>query len=301
MRMNRIFALFLLLSGSLIAIAESNNLSIGIRGGAANYATDAEARSLFGPTLGIQASYSCLWSPSYTQLHLGIMTGIGMAWTQTGMSMEWQSQYVNTDYRGRRLQYTMQGTAVQKDRQFQFEVPLFFAFRWKGIRLNLGPQFMLVMPRTYSLSISEMSSELSFLDYGVTMTDGAISGQLPAERLSQTGKTLTPTFNLLLAVQAGYEFPLNDQHAIGLMAYFDYGIWSSYSNPNPTNRFVDVAPITDASMQAPEVAIYDLNASFVTRVNYMSFGLRFYWNMSWDFHRMRGGHLAPRSGRVYRQ
>lgn len=300
MSMNRTFALLIVLAGTLIAAAESNNLSIGVKAGAAKYATNADARNVFGPSLGLQANYSCLWSPSYSQWYMGLTTGIGVAWTQTGISMDWETQYLNTDYKGRQMQYTLSGTAVQKDRQWQIEVPLMYSFRYMGIRLNFGPQVMLVLPRTYALSLSEMHSELNFVDYGVTMTDDAITGQLPAERMNQSGKTLTPTLNVLLSIQAGYEFLLNDQHSLGLMAYFDYGLWSSYANANPTNRFVDVAPITDPSTQVPEVTIYDLNASFVTRVNYLSFGVKFYWNMSWDFNRMRGGHMAPHHGRVVR-
>lgn len=300
MRINRSFAIFTLLCVALIAAAENNNLSVGIKAGTAYYTTDAEAKSQFGPSLGLTVNYSCLWRIDYTSIQMGLMTGVGAAWSQTGLNMEWQTQYTNIDYMGRRMQYTQQGVSVQKDRQLQFEVPLMYTFTISGFRLNVGPQFMLVLPRSYSLSLNEMSSQVDFLDYGVTLIDDAISGKLPADRMTQSGKTLTPTLNLNLSLQVGYEFSLNEQHALGLMAYLDYGLWNSYSNAKPTNRVVDVAPIADSSTEVPEVTIYDLNTAFVSKVNYLSFGLRFYWNMSWDLNRMRGGHRSPRRGRVLR-
>ena len=300
MRINRSFAILTFLIVALIAAAENNNLSVGIKAGAAYYTTDAEAKSQFGPSLGLTVNYSCLWRIGYSPVQMGLMTGLGAAWSQTGLNMEWQTQYTNIDYLGRRMQYTQQGVSVQKDRQLQFEVPLMYALSIAGFRLNIGPQFMSVLPRSYSVSLNDMNSQVDFLDFGVTLIDDAIAGKLPADRLTQTGKTLTPTLNLNLSLQVGYEFSLNDQHALGLMAYFDYGLWNNYTNATPTNRIVDVAPITNASTEVPEVTIYDLNTAFVNKVNYLSFGLRFYWNMSWDLNRMHGGHRAPHRGRVQR-
>ena len=294
--------LIIMLSATMIAAAETHNVTVGMKAGAATYTTDADATNRFGPSLGVMVNYSCLWSlKNQSPLYMGITTGLGFGWSQTGLSMDWNTQYVNTDFSGHQLQYTMSGTAIQKDRQFQAELPILLAFKAAGFRLNLGPQVIFVLPRTYSLSLGEVNSKVDFLDFGVSMSDDPIAGQLPADRMTQSGSTLTPTLGVALAVQAGYEFFINEQHAIGLMAYLDYGIWNTYSNPKPTNRFIDVAPITDPSMEVPQVTIYDLNASFVTKVNYLSFGLKFYWNMSWEFNRMRGGHRAPHRGRVYYQ
>lgn len=294
--------LMMMLAVTMIAAAETHNLTVGLNAGAATYTTDAEASNRFGPSLGLQVNYTCLWSlGNYSPLSMGVATGLGLGWTQTGLSMDWHTQYVNVDFAGHQLQYTMQGTATQKDRQVQAELPLLLAFKAAGFRLNVGPKVMYVFPRTYSLSLGEANSDLDFLDFGVHMSDDPIAGQLPADRMTQSGSTLTPALNLLLTAQVGYEFFINEQHAIGLQAYIDYGLWNSYSNQNPTNRFIDVAPITDPNTTTPQITIYDLNASFVTKVNYLSFGLRFYWNMSWEFNRMRGGHHAPRGGRVYYQ
>lgn len=298
MRINRIFALLLFLPVTLIASAENNNLSVGVKAGTAYYTTNSDAKGQFGPSLGVTVNYSCLWKIAYSTTQMGLMTGVGAAWSQTGLTMDWQTQYTNTDYLGRKMQYSLQGKAVQKDQQFQVEVPLMYSLSLSGFRLNVGPQFMLVLPRSYSLSLNDMSSQVEFLDYGVTLTNDAISGKLPADRMTQSGKTLTPAMNLCLSVQVGYEFNLNEQHALGLMAFLDYGLWNNYSNANPINRIVDIAPITDSRTEVPEVTIYDLNTAFVSKVNYLSFGLRFYWNMSWDVNRMRGGHGDPRHGRV---
>jgi len=288
--------------------AQYNVLYVGGRVGGNGYlnkSTDQNLKTKFGVQTMFDLSYAYLGElDSYA--YLGIKLGASVGWCQNNFVSQYENQFVNYDYLGKQMNYTIKTENVmQKINQYQVEVPVMMAFRYSGVCANVGLKAMIPFNATYTQSLAGLSIAAYYPEYDVTVTNEVITGLADQEQFTKSDKMNVPSINLMVGAEFGYEFDLgDDDNAIGVMAYLDYSVWNNYSGQEgSTNNMIIVSPISDPNNPVPTVDIGIISSSSISAMNYFDVGVKVYYRFQADAtggYRGRGGHYYHRYSHGHR-
>lgn len=278
-----VYIILLLLLVCGFVTAQCNVFEVGARVGGDSYyikATDVNLKRGFGIQTMLDVSYSYLGEmDEYAKL--GFKIGASVGWSKSYFESKYKNQFVNYDYLGKRMNYTIQtDNVVQSIEQIQAEVPIMLAFRYAGVGVNMGIKGMMPFNATYTQNLYGLNISAYYPEYDVTITNELITGLATEDQFNMTGKMNVPLVNLLASLEFGYEFAFGrgDKHAIGVMAYVDYCFWNNYSGKKRnTEDMITVSSIANSTNPVPTVNVGVLSASSITAMNYFDIGVKTYY------------------------
>ena len=276
--------------------AQSSVLSVGVRGGGqmmlptAAAGTTAELKPGIGAAGTFDLRYT-FYGHVTERIGIGSGLGVGAGYGTTSIKGTNTDAYSNTDYLGNQLDYTVNTSFSQSDRFVKAEASLLLAFRFGGVTLNVGPRLMMPFASSSSLTVKEAHIDAYYPLYNVHVPDELITGYLETPT-TQTVTASLPKYNVLMALELGYEWRIQDKHCLGVQLFADVAVWSQQSsgvnNPSP---LIVVGPITDAANPVPAVSVNADAAACNKR--YIDFGVRAYYAFDFGSRRNRrasGGH-----------
>ena len=296
----RTFILTLFLLGlSLSAYSQAHSVQAGLKGGGNLWLGGSEVQSTIGGNFGVDVSYSCRWSLP-KECAIGPKVGVGFSRAGGGVAKDdILENFTNTDYLGHPMEYTISAKAQQKYQQLQVEVPLMLSLQLHRVIVNVGGKFMYVVNGTTNQTISECDITALYAEYNVAVHNEVVTGILGDEQKSYVGTSMLPKIRVLVGAEIGYEWEIGDGSFIGLVGYFDYGVWASQDAGTSTSgaRFIDVSPINDPSDPAAQVRAGILQDSYCAAIGYMDFGLKLYYQFESQDRSYYGLHTHHRSRR----
>lgn len=273
-----------LCAGCIGALAQNSVLSVGVRGGgqmmlptAVAGATGTMSAALGGAgTLDLR--YTFYGQPT-DRIGIGFAVSAGVGYGSAGVQGASVDTYTNSDYTGNALDYTCTASYTRIDRFAKADAALFFAMRFGGVTVNLGPRFMLPFAASSALTLRNASIDAYYPAYDVHVRDQLITGKLVTP-YTQARTPILPRYSLLVAAEIGYEWPLGDQSALGLQLYADVAVWDKPSAVSyQPSVLIQVSPITDAANPVPTVTVGDI-APMIKELRYIDFGVRVYYAFS---------------------
>ena len=176
-----------------------------------------------------------------SRMEMGLTLGAGVGYGSSAFKGTNQDEFTNTDYNGMQMDYTVSGEFRQKDRFAQADASLLLAMRWDHVTLAVGPRLMLPFAASRTMTIQQSTIDAYYPKYGVHVTNERITGYLPTPYSCKPTATL-PKYNVLMALEIGYEWSLADKHLIGVQAYADVSVW---------NKKEDGGSVTDTIQPRP--------------------------------------------------
>lgn len=258
--------------------AQTHDISFGAHAGAAFYLTDGDFRNMPGGTVGVEMAYTVRGViANYTAL--GIKIGAGVSYANANHSLpNYEEKYTNIDYYPEPMDYTIvSATYREHQHQLQLEAPLFLSFISHGLTINIGGKFMMPFFQRRHIDVTDAHITAYYPDFWVPVTDYLATGRLEDYQYHGKEVSVMPKLNAMLALEVGYEWHSGWQDRMGILAYFDYGIWNNYSNNPPMHRLIDVAPILNTEYPVPDIKVNALTDTYASKANYMSVGVRFYY------------------------
>lgn len=303
--MKRVAVVILILAVACCSIyAQYHVFNAGGRFGGNGYlikSTDVNLKSKFGVQTMLDLSYSYLGElDSYA--YLGIKIGGSVGWGQNNFVSQYQNNFVNYDYLGKQMVYTIKTDNVtQKINQYQAEAAVMLAFRYAGVCANIGLKGMFPFSATYTQSLNGLNISAYYPEYDVTVTNEVITGLADKGLYNKADKMDLPSVNLLGSLEFGYEFEFgDDDHAAGIMAYLDYCFWNNYAGQEgSTAQMITVTPISNPNDPVPTVNVGVLSSSSISSMKYFDVGVKIYYRFQADaygggYYRGRGGHRYHR-------
>lgn len=280
----KILTSLLLLSIPFSAYAVRHTVQVGGRFGTAMWLTDGLTGDSPGWVGGIDVNYLCQGRTS-TGLLVGMKTGLGIGYSMAPTTWRnYREQYTNIDYYSEPMDYTITAAKYKEvHRQLQLELPLMVQIHTlRGWTFSLGPKVQTTFARQRRLEIVDPYVLTYYPDFEVNVYNELVTGRL-SERHTHSGAGVTPTLTALLSAEVGYEWfvPYSD-HRFGILAYVDYGLWSNYRNNPSGSRLVDIAPILNRDYPVPDITTHYLTDTYVSRMSYLSAGIRFYYTISYE-------------------
>jgi hypothetical protein len=265
-------------------LAQNSVLSVGVRGGgqmmlptAVVGATGTMSAALGGAgTLDLR--YTFYGQPT-DRIGIGFAVSAGVGYGSAGVQGASVDTYTNSDYTGNQLDYTCTASYTRIDRFAKADAALFFAMRFGGVTVNLGPRFMLPFAASSALTLRSASIDAYYPAYDVHVRDQLITGKLVTP-YTQARTPIHPRYSLLVAAEIGYEWSLSEQSSLGLQLYADVAVWNSAGkNPAPISPLIQVSPITSQENPAPAVTVGDITP-MINDLRNIDFGLRVYYAFS---------------------
>lgn len=261
--------------------AQSSALSIGVRGGGAAWLspTTADATTEIKNHIGgnglVEFRYAYIANVS-ASFEMGLQVGLGAGFGMASFSGTEQRQFVNTDYLGNAIGYSTVAEYTHKEQFMQTEVSLLLALRASGFVANIGPKLMLPLMVSGRTTIPHADIDAYYKQYNVHVVNQLITGKLESPAVNE-GQIGLPAYNLLMAVEAGWEWYVSDNR-LGLQTYADISVWSP-SASSSANPLLSVAPITDRV--DPAAVVTTNSAAGVFRSGRLvEFGVRCYYAFS---------------------
>ena len=265
-------------------LAQTSMLSIGVRGGGQTFLPTAavgatgEVHAGIGAAGALDLRYT-FYSNLADHFELGLTAGAGFGYGATGIKGTNTDNYSNTDYMGNTMDYTVNATYSLKERFAKVDLSLLLAARFGSFTVNVGPRMMLPFAATSSITISEASIDAYYPLYDVHVTDQLITGKLETP-YAQTVTSSLPKYNVLMALELGYEWALDEKNSIGFQAFADIAVWSPKSPmTNDKSPMIQVSPITDSSNPVPAVTV-NTPDNCIAGKRYIDFGIRAYYAFS---------------------
>ena len=254
-----------------------NRFTVGLRGGFASSMAKPASLPLGGDVL-LDLQYAHYWSAAKNKVRLGLLAGVSAGYMNTNRNQPWDDTFsVNTS--DGEIVYNVTADNIHEvNHQIQLEVPVMFSMITNsGFFFNVGPRFLLPTYTPYKQTITNGNITVTDLETGVVLNDNPVYGALSAEQENQKGKG-EQQFMLTMTIgfEAGYEFKLKSGNSIGLGAFFNYGVYSMYSN-NPLGSAIDVtAP--DASANGV-VKVESLTNAYTDKMGHLDAGVKITYNL----------------------
>ncbi len=257
--------------------AQTSLLSVGVRGGGQTW-LPTKAEKVTGDIQG-NIGGSGLLDLRYTfygdvsdKIGLGFAVGAGIGYGSTSLKGTCTDTLTNHDYNNYEMKYTNTGQFVKTDKFAKADISLLFAMRFGAVTVNIGPRFMLPFATTSSLTITSAVIDAYFPKFDNHVTNEVITGYLQTPYTQKDTSNL-PQYNLLLAIEAGYEWTLQERHIIGLQAYANFGL-NNYITPK-SGPLISVAPIEQAN--TPAQVTVGSPEGLISRRRFIDFGIRVYY------------------------
>ena len=268
--------------------AQTSVLSIGVRGGGQMFLPTAavgatgEVKPSIGGTGSLDLRYT-LYGCVTDRFGIGFTLGAGFGYGATGIKGTNTDRYSNMDYLGNTMDYTIDASFSQKDRFAKADFSLMMALCLGNVIVNIGPRLMLPFAPSSTLSINEASIDAYYPQYDVHVKDKMITGLLETPYQQPTTSSL-PKYNVLLALEFGYEWYVSYNSSIGVQLFADVAVWSPLQQSSISNLqspMISVSRITNAADPVPSVTVNSPDM-FVSGKRYIDFGIRAYYAFTFD-------------------
>lgn len=251
-------------------------LRVGLAGGGTHHLTpnECQMKSKIGATGAIAVDYA--FYKSLRKIDLGLRTGIDLGYLYAPYKSDFQHQFTNQDYLGNHMDYSTSGTVEIAHQQLFASIPLMFALRSNGFVWNIGARVQSTVYQSGKQQLSNPTITAHYSAYGVSITNELITGLVAEEQLSTILDFPTIGIECMAATEIGYEYAFKHGNAIGVMAYFQTGVWGTRAEMTHT-PIINVAPIADSNNPVPAVTINDAYHSLLTSYTPMQFGMKLYY------------------------
>ncbi len=247
--------------------AQTSTFSVGVRGGGLMWLPEAVS-------LGRNAASSLggegLVEFRYTYYgHVGLTTGLGItAGIDAGYSTSgfYGTHNLLRAYGSQRTYYYDAVDYKQTERYMRTDISLMVALHAGGFVLNVGPRFMMPFFGTENTSATS-NNDAAYV----------------APNTNETSPAELPLCNLLMGIEAGWEFPVGSG-ALGLQAYADVGVWhdqkkympaiDSHSGYTPPEVLVTTTAMS--LLEPPQSTVNSANG-IVRKRRLVDFGIRLYY------------------------
>jgi len=253
-----------------------DRFTIGVRGGAAGLLHQVKAGNWncgFDALLDLQ--YAHYWTKEGRPVDLGLIVGIGVGYSRSGMQAAVDTSYTVSTTDGN-IDYTLKADQVKEhDGQIQLEVPLMFSLiHQNGLFFNIGPKFMIPVYTPYSQNIVNPQIDAYFPTEGVNVSNEVITGMLKNNQLTNTGSDNGNQFsvNVMLTAEIGYEWVLNSGNSLGLGAYANYCVYNNFKNNGTVKSLMDVTAPTGSS--AASVNVLSATKTYANGLGYFDAGVK---------------------------
>ncbi len=249
-------------------MAQTSTFAVGVRGGGMMWLPEVvsqgrNAASRIGGEGIVEFRYTFYG-------HVGLKTGLGIT---AGID----AGYSTSGFYGTHdVLYLWDGHAhglyrdavdyTQTEQYMRTDISLMMALHAGGFVLNVGPRFMMPFFGTENTSAKSNNDAVYVEPY-----------------LNETSPAVLPLCNLLMGIEAGWEFPLS-AGALGLQAYADVGVWhyqkkympavDSHSGYTPPDALVTT---TTGTIGIPTSTIRSAN-DIVKERRLVDFGIRLYYS-----------------------
>jgi len=272
-----------LLSAICLWARSASMISFGLRGGGCTYMTTGNADSHIGGGGDFDLGYSCLWNTPNAEV--GIHTGLSLGLCTNRFTGKVKSTFTNIDYLGNEIQYTVSSSSVRLNiiRQVQLEIPLMLALRTENMFINIGAKFMMPISDKYEQSMGDLTIDAYYPKPDVHVVNRLITGDASSAKMDVSGNGCLPKYNVLLGLEIGYEWNIQDTHRIGLGFYADISPWSSFKRSD-ASEVVSVSPIVNPDYPPAEVTIQPICKASVDEMLYCDFGVKVYYGLNIIIH-----------------
>ena len=253
-----------------------HRFSIGIRGGAASLMHKTETGKWncgFNALLDLQYAY--YWTEFGRQYDLGILTGLSVGYTQSGMQLGIDDQFTVTTNEGDNIDYSLSADRVKEnDGQIQLEIPLMFSLvMHNGFFFNVGPKFILPVYTPYKQTITNPNVDAYFQTEGVHVTNEVITGMVTDEQLNSHGTNANQLkVNITLTADLGYEWKLKHKNALALGVFANYGLWNAFKNTTSDQSLISITPPSSSSIAT--VDILSATDTYASKLGYFDAGIK---------------------------
>ena len=253
-----------------------DRFTIGVRGGAAGLLHQVQTGNWncgFDALLDLQ--YAHYWTKDGRPVDLGIIVGLGIGYSQSGMKAKVDTSYTVATTDGD-IDYTLKADEVkEKDGQLQLEVPVMFSLiHQSGLFFNVGPKFMIPVYTPYKQNITNPQINAYFPAEGVNVSNEVITGYLQNNQMTNNGTDNGNQFsiNVMLTAELGYEWILKSGNSLGLGAYANYCVYNSFKNSATAKSLMDVTAPQGSSVAT--VNVLSATKTYATGLGYFDAGVR---------------------------
>ena len=252
-------------------------LRVGLAGGGGLHLTPADCVMKSNVGGGGALAFDYAFYKSFDKVDLGLRTGLDLGYMYLPYYAEFAQQYSNVDYLGNQMDYTTSGVVDIAQNQLYASVPLMFALRSNGFVCNLGVRLQMPFYQIGKQQLSNPLVQAYYPKYDVTVTNELITGIVADNQLSTPLEFPSILLECHAAMEIGYEHEIkNKNSAIGVLAYFNMGVWNSL--PKATGApIIQVAPIIDKNNPVPTVTVNNAYNALLTSFIPMQFGLKVYY------------------------
>ena len=262
--------------GKLPTEPNYHRFSIGVRGGAASLMHKTETGKWncgFNALLDLQYAY--YWTKFGRPYDLGILTGLSVGYTQSGMQLGINDQFTVTTNEGDNIDYSLSAERIKEnDGQIQLEVPLMFSLvMHNGFFFNVGPKFILPVYTPYKQTITNPNVDAYFQTEGVHVTNEVITGMVTDEQLKSKGTNANQfKVNITLTADLGYEWKLKNKDAFALGVFANYGLWNAFKNTTADQSLISLTPPSSSSIAT--VDILSATDTYASKLGYFDAGIK---------------------------
>ena len=253
-----------------------DRFTIGVRGGAAGLLHTVKAGNwTCGGDAILDLQYAHYWTKDGRPVDLGIIVGLGIGYSQSGMRAAVDTSYTVSTTDGN-IDYTLKADEVREhDGQIQLEVPVMFSLiHQNGLFLNVGPKFMLPVYTPYKQNITNPQINAYFPTEGVNVSNEVITGYLKDNQLTNSGTDNGNQFsiNVMMTAELGYEWTLKGGNSFGLGAYANYCVYNSFKNSGTVKSLMDVTAPNGSSVAT--VDVLSATKTYATGLGYFDAGIK---------------------------
>jgi len=253
-----------------------DRFTIGVRGGAAGllHAVKSGNWTCGGDVL-LDLQYAHYWTNDARPVDLGIIVGLGLGYSQSGMKAVVDTSYTVSTTDGN-IDYTLKADEVNEhDGQIQMEVPVMFSLiHDNGLFFNFGPKFMLPLYTPYNQQIKNPQINAYFPTEGVNVSNEVITGYIKDNQMTNAGSDNGNQFsiNVMLTGEIGYEWIFKSGNSLGLGAYANYCVYNSFKNSATVKSLMDVTAPQGSTVAS--VDVLSATKTYATGLGYFDAGVK---------------------------
>lgn len=208
---------------------------------------------------------------------VGFRIGLDFGYLCSPYRAEFEQQYSNMDYLGNQMDYVTSGVVDVTQNQLYASIPLMFALRSNSFVWNIGVRLQTALYQSGKQQLKDPLIYAYYPKYNVIVDNELITGIVADDQLSMSLEFSSLLLECHAATEIGYEYQINrTKNAIGVLAYFNIGIWHSLPEATDT-PIIKVAPISDKNNPVPMVTINNAYSSLLASYVPMQFGIKLYY------------------------
>ena len=253
-----------------------DRFTIGVRGGASSLMHHSNVGNwTCGGDVVLDLQYAHYWAKDGRPVDLGIITGIGIGYEQSGLKVGYDSTRFSRPSGAYNVDYTVVAKDIKEtDHQLQLEVPLMFSLiHDSGLFFNVGPRFMIPVYSPYKQTVDQNGTSVAayFEETGITVKDNPVIGQYTGQQ-PEAKNGIQFNVNVLLSAEIGYEWILKSGNSLGLGAYANYGWNLMYKNKPSGEGLFDLTPPSDTAKG--QLDVLSATHAYADKLSFFDAGLK---------------------------